>query len=262
MKTDNSRVVRVSLLHMDPRLGQVAYNRALIETGIRRSAELGATWIVTPELAVCGYFFPEVIGTDWIHSQPDDWMTSLCLIAKTKHLNLIISQPDRDLETGVLYNCTFFINTAGVLIGKHRKITVHPGTEEGWSTPGELSSPVMIDGINVGLLICADIYEGQLALQHRENGAELLICPSAWGAKYGPGNRWEKRTQETGIPLWVCNRTGKEHNVDWTGGDSVVAKNGQRLLSYCGTEGCLLLFEWDIDKMEPISKCFEIHFLG
>ncbi len=254
-------MTRVSLLHMEPRLGDLAYNRAVIERGIQLSADLRATWIVTPELAVCGYFFPEVIGTDWIPAESDEWLGNVCNLAKSRNLNLVICQPECDTTTRTLFNTAFAIDSKGTIVGKHRKIAVHPGPEEGWSTIGESLLPFKFDGINVGLLICADIYEGQLAMKHKENGAELLICPAAWGAKYGPGDRWERRTQETGIPLWVCNRTGKEKNVDWTGGESVVSQGGQRLLTHSGAQGSLLLFDWDMSTMELKSEKFELSII-
>lgn len=249
-------MTRVSFLHLEPRLGDLAYNRALIERGIIISADLGATWIVTPELAVCGYFFNEVIGTDWISDESDEWLGRLQTLARSRKLNLIICQPEQDIASGKLYNTAFAIDSNGKIAGRHRKIAVHPGPEEGWSTPGDSVEPVQMDGVKVGLLICADIYEGRLAMQCKENGAELLICPAAWGARYGPGDRWEKRTLETGIPLWVCNRTGKEKNVDWTGGESVVSKDGHRLLSHTGPQRSGILFDWDMDMMELKSTSF------
>lgn len=254
-------MIRVSLLHIAPRLGDVTYNQSLIERGILESAENGANWIITPELATCGYFFSDIVGTAWITLQPDDWLKKLCRLASTKSLNLIINHPERDPKTGHLHNTAFAIDSTGTIVAKHRKIAVHPGPEEGWSMPGRSLRPFVMGGIVVGLLICADIYEGKYAKILKTRGAELIISPVAWGAKYGPGDRWEKRTQETNLPLWVCNRTGKEKHVDWTGGDSIVAKNGIRMLNYSSSNPSILLFDWDIIKMELVSDHFETHLL-
>ncbi|XUX00128.1 MAG: carbon-nitrogen hydrolase family protein [Dehalogenimonas sp.] len=251
-------LTRISFLHLEPRLGDLEYNRALIERGILKASSLGAEWVITPELALSGYFFSEVIGIDWIKPQPDDWTQKLCQIAKDRELNLIIGQPERDLKSGLLYNSAFAIDSSGKITGKHRKVCVHPGPEEGWSTPGDGVEPISINGFKVGILICADIYSPDLALQMKNRGAQLLICPAAWGAKYGPGDRWEKRTAETGLPLWVCNRTGREKEVDWTGGESIVAKDGNRLLVHSGSDSCVLFFDWDMKTMESFGERFEI----
>ena len=66
--------LRVAMLHLAPVVADVEHNRALAEQGLARAAEMGAQWIITPELFITGYKFAEVIGTDWILPQPDEWM--------------------------------------------------------------------------------------------------------------------------------------------------------------------------------------------
>ncbi|XUX00062.1 MAG: carbon-nitrogen hydrolase family protein [Dehalogenimonas sp.] len=252
-------MTRVSFLHLEPRPGELDHNRALIERGILRASELGAEWIITPELAVSGYFFADVIGTDWIETQPDNWTQRLCKIAEKQKVNLILGQPERDATTGILYNSAFAIDSSGKIAGKHRKICIHPGPEEGWSRPGNSVTPISINGFKLGILICADIYEPDLAIQMKNKGAQLLICPVAWGAKYGPGDRWEKISIETGLPLWICNRTGAEKGVNWAGGESVVIKNGKSELVHSGIDSCVLTFNWSMETMKLTSSNIETH---
>jgi N-carbamoylputrescine amidase len=64
------RRLRTALLHLDPVTGAIADNRRLIEAGVRSAAARGAQYVLTPELAVCGYEFGAVIGTAWIEPQP------------------------------------------------------------------------------------------------------------------------------------------------------------------------------------------------
>ena len=51
------RRVRIALLHLAPRVGDLEYNRQLVETALTTAAGCGAAWIVTPELWLCGYQF-------------------------------------------------------------------------------------------------------------------------------------------------------------------------------------------------------------
>ncbi len=185
-------------------------------------------------------------------------MKRLLNITRKKKLVLFLSYPERDKKSGKLHNSLFVLGADGRIAGRHRKIDVHPGPEEEWSTPGSEIEPVMVDGVMVGLPICADIYEPERALEFKRKGAQMLICPAAWGHKYGPGDRWEKRTAETGIPLWVCNRTGREKQVDWNKAESIVAKDGRRLLQKAVKHSSLLLFDWDMDNMTLLSDDFEV----
>lgn len=65
--------LRIALLHLAPIPGDLAHNRRLVETAIATAAGLGAAWIITPELCICGYSFADQIGTEWILPQPDPW---------------------------------------------------------------------------------------------------------------------------------------------------------------------------------------------
>src|SRR4051794_36077648 len=47
--------LRIALLQINPTAGDIAGNSALIVDGVKRSRELGADLVVTPELALMGY---------------------------------------------------------------------------------------------------------------------------------------------------------------------------------------------------------------
>jgi len=255
-------VLRVAFLHIEPLSGQIEYNRRLIEEAIDIAAERGARWIVTPELCVSGYYFRGHVGTDWIRPQPDQWMSHLLEITRREGLTIFLSYPERDVSTGQLFNSVFVLGADGKIGGSYRKIEIHPGPEEDWSTPGSELVPIDIDGVKVGMLVCADTRHPEKAAVLRQKGAQILVCPMAWGHKYGPGDRWERRTAETGIPIWVCNRTGREREVDWTRAESVVAKDGRRLLEMAVDRSAILFFNWDKKTMSPISHKFEVAYLN
>ena len=69
---------RIALLHMAVIPGDIARNRHVIVESVKYAAAVGAQWIITPELAVCGLQFTKVIGTDWIQPQPDAWLERFC----------------------------------------------------------------------------------------------------------------------------------------------------------------------------------------
>ena len=54
--------LRIAFLHLAPVPGDLNHNRHAIETAITRAAHTDATWIITPELSVCGYTFADKIG--------------------------------------------------------------------------------------------------------------------------------------------------------------------------------------------------------
>src|SRR5215510_14261302 len=105
--------MRIALLHLAPLAGDLVSNRRLVEAAVTTAAGLGATWILTPELCICGYTFADQIGTDWILPQPDPWMSGFCRLVARLQVTVFLSHPERDRQTSKLYNSVFVIDAKG-----------------------------------------------------------------------------------------------------------------------------------------------------
>ena len=255
--------ISVALLHLAPVPGDLAHNRRLVETAVVKAAELGATWIVTPELCVCGYAFAERIGTDWILPQPDPWMQAFCQRTAQLGVTVFLSHPERDAESAKLHNSVFVISAKGKILGRHRKINTLRVGSEAWSSPGEPAGPIDIAPWGkVGILICADAYSPGNARSLQAQGAQLLISAAAWGpGLHGPNGEWEERTRETGLPLLVCNRTGLDATLDFRLATSAVFSDGQRLLSFQSPHSAIWMIEWDWQAQNVTARPPVIHAL-
>lgn len=238
--------LRLALLHLDPVPGDIAGNRARIEDGIRAAVRHGADWVVTPELAETGYNFAKRVGTDWIAPFPDAWISSLAAIARDNGVALFVGFAERDAQTGKLHNSVAAIDRSGRILGAYRK--QRPvGQAEAWSLAGTEGTPFMVDGIAVGTLICADAWRPDAAAQLAARGARILLSPANWPPVdgMGPGDVWEKRSRETGIPLIAVNRGGKEPELDFSLGQSAVSFKGKRLISFTAAEGGIFYVDWN-----------------
>lgn len=254
--------VRIALLHIAPKTSQVAHNRALVERATRLAAGDGANWIVTPELCIPGYMFMKQIGTDWILPQPDPWMQGYCQLVRELGVTVFLSHPERDQETDNLFNTAFVIAPDGEIAGRHSKIKALRGAE-GWSTAGSVIEPVSCDGVSVGILVCADAYKNEVAEVLRDKGAQMYVSPVSWGpGQCAPDGEWEQRSLDNGLPIIVCNRSGQEdEELDYRRAESVVAKDGMRLLEATSDRSVILSFDWDLDTMTCISRDFERIYL-
>jgi predicted amidohydrolase len=251
----SSTVLRIALLHLAPRPGDLPHNRRLIERAITTAAGLKASWIVTPELSVCGYTFADRIGTDWILLQPDPWMTHLCRLAARLHVTLFLSHPERDPRSQKLHSSVFVIAPNGAIIGKHRKINTLRVGSEAWSSPGKDATPVFVSPFSqVGILICADAYSSEICRRLRAQGAQLLVSSAAWApGLHGPNGEWERCTSDTGLPLVVCNRTGPDRTLNFTEAETVVAKDGRRLLSLRSDRSAIFIVDWDLHAQDLVT---------
>ena len=252
-------VSKVALLHLETVSGAVERNRYVVVEAIKHAASVGAEWIVTPELAVCGLQFVQVIGTDWIEPQPDAWMLRVCKLVKGLKCTVFLSCPERDGTR--LYNSVFVIDPAGEIIGRYRKINVLSDSLS-WSSPGDVARTIDCGGIKVGVLVCADVYTANIARAMKFEGAQIFVSPASWGPGFhGPNGEWEQRTHETGLPLIVCNRTGAEKSLDFWEAPSLVVKDGMRLLTHTSKKSAVLTFNWDFDRMVPRSSRYFIDYM-
>ncbi|ULA64561.1 MAG: Carbon-nitrogen hydrolase [Nitrospira sp.] len=250
--------LRIAFLHLAPIPGDLAGNRRLIEMAAMQAAQAGANWILTPELAVCGYSFADRIGTDWIAPQPDEWMAQMSRLAARLRITLFLSLPEQDRRTKQLHNSLFVIAPDGALSGAHRKINALRVGSEAWSTPGTEAIPVAAAPLDkVGLLICADAYSPGIAKSLQRQGARLLVSAAAWApGLHGPNGEWERCTSDTGLPLFVCNRTGPDLTMDFTKAESVVAKDGERRLSMSAARSTIFLIDWDLLRQDLATPAY------
>jgi predicted amidohydrolase len=248
-----SHTLRVALLHLAPRPGDLASNRQLVETAVTTAAGMGAAWILTPELCIPGYEFADEIGTDWIVPPPDPWMRDFCQLVARLHVTVFLSHPERHPQTGKLHNSVFVMAADGTIRGTHRKINTLRVGAEAWSSPGNQAIPISVEPFrHVGILICADAYSPGIARSLQAQGAELLVSSAAWAPGFhGPDGEWERCTLDTGLPLFVCNRTGPDRTLDFTGAESVIVKDGARLLSLGSERSAIFTLEWDL-KMQTL----------
>jgi len=183
-------------------------------------------------------------------------MAQFCQLVKSLQISVFLAGPERDATTGKLHNSAFLINSDGEIIGKHCKINVH--AEASWASPGEAISAIAWNSLKVGLLICADAYTKDIAGSLKAQGAQLLVSPAAWApGLYGPAGEWEQRTRDTGLPLIVCNRTGKEETLSFVQAESVVVKQGKRVLAHRSTRSVVLTFDWDLETMDLLSPAYQ-----
>ncbi len=251
----SAHTLRIALLHLAPIPGDITKNRRLVEKAVNAAARLGATWIITPELIVTGYTFADNIGTKWIVPQPDPWMTHMSRLASRLRVTLFLSCPEQDRTSHKLYNSLFAIAADGTIVGSHRKIHTLRVGSEAWSTPGTQAVAVPVPPFTrVGMLICADAYTSDIARNLQAQGAQLLVSSAAWApGLHGPNGEWERCTRDTGLPLLVCNRTGPDKTLDFRQAESVVAKDGQRLLSLSSARSAIFVIEWDV-KTQTLAK--------
>jgi len=239
-------MLRIALLHLRPRPAALAANRARVEAALSRAAAAGADWVVTPELCTTGYQFAGSLGADWIRAPDDPWLARMQALVARLGVTLFLALPAREVGGARRYNSAFVIGPDGAVLGVHRKLVVVPGSES-WSSPGDAARPIDTHPLRAGVLICADAWPPDHAAALAAAGARILISPASWAPKpHGPDGCWAARTRETGLPLFVCNRTGPEETLDFSDSETGVYVDGAAAVVHASPDPAAVVVDWDL----------------
>ena len=248
---------KVCLLHADLRYDDPAENLKILQGMCAHALSFSPDLIVMPELALSGYEFAKEIGLDWIPqgvAEAFEWFSGF---ARQNNVALLVGSPTYDAEKEQYGNTATLIDEHGQVQGWHHKISVLPGSE-GWAEKGTTADPIPWNGRKLGTLICADMYTDTIVNHLADQGAEVIFSPANWSpGEHAPNGEWEARSKETGLTVVVCNRTGKEDQMDFRGSTSTVVVDGKRLLEYDQPEAAVLFVELDA-HWRPVSEEFEV----
>lgn len=244
MTAEAKTSIAIALLHLAPRPGEIAGNKRMIEGALQRAAAMGAKVIVTPELAISGYGFRDLVGTEWVARDQAELFDWAARLARDASASLLLGTPEA--ADGALFNSVVLFAPDGARAGHHRKINALKVGSESWSSPGDRATVLNIDGIGrVGLAICADMYSERLVRETADQGIDLLVSSAAWAPGFhGPGGEWERASLSTRRPVLVCNRTGADV-MDFSAAQSVAAVGGSLVASHSSPGSAIVLVDWD-----------------
>lgn len=248
--------LRLSLLHLAPSPGELGRNLGVFERALVCAGQRGADLAIAPELALSGFHFVSRIGMDWIAPQPDRWLSAVAAAARRTGVAVLLGAPERDARDYTVHNSAFLFDTDGLMVGRSRKLNV---AADGWSMAGAETAPIYWRSMPLGVLVCADAYTPDIAARLATQGASLLVSPANWGpGEHGPNGEWEARSRETGLPLIVCNRSGRDGNLDFSAAESLVIVAGERRLVHSAPGDAVLTFDWDPTDQRPLSHTFAV----
>jgi N-carbamoylputrescine amidase len=251
--------MRIAFLHLDLSGGPEKRNLDLLAKATGLAAGQGANWIVTPEVAVQGYFFAQEKTDISIPEQPDQSLQPIRQLAAKYKLTVFLGCAEQDAGTGKYYNSCLVIGPEGNVLGSHRKTRSHGVGAEAWVTAGDKLEPVSCPEMKAGIMICADSWFVDKAKVLKDKGAEVLTVLAAWPpGHYGPGDCWERCSQVSGLPVWVCNQTGNQEALDFSEAQSVVVAAGKTQFSYSGLQQAVLLFDWDCKNNCAAARQFTV----
>ncbi|HEX8963701.1 MAG TPA: NAD+ synthase [Rhodocyclaceae bacterium] len=209
-------------------VGDLAGNADRILDAAVQAKALGADLLVTPELALCGYPPEDLL------LRPDFYRAcrrELEGLAADVPLPVIVGHPEE--RDGNRHNAASLLR-GGVVEAtyrKHRLPNYEVFDEERYFVADVDPCVVELNGLKVGINICADVWEAPAAEAARDAGAQLLIALNASPFHMNKQqHRYEvlrDRVRDTGMPIVYANMVGGQDELVFDGASFAIDAAGR-----------------------------------
>jgi NAD+ synthase (glutamine-hydrolysing) len=242
-------VIRLALAQVNPTVGDLAGNAALLARDARRAADAGADLAVFPEMALTGYPPEDLLLRPAFLSAAEKTLRALAR-ALPRDLAVVIGAPTIDGRR--LRNSAVLVRNGKIHARFHKWFLPNYGVfdEERYFEPGDV--PVVFDlgDTRVGLTVCEDLWRpAGPALAAARAGASLIVNLSAspyHELKVRERNTViKKKVAETGAAVAYCNAVGGQDELVYDGGSRVLDARGRTIARAPQFDECLLLADLD-----------------
>jgi len=245
--------VRLALAQIDPTVGDLDGNRALILDRLEAARGAGADAVVFPELAVTGYPPEDLLLRPGFVRAAE---RSLEQIAGAVHgIVAVVGAPHAD--AGRLFNVAAVCADGAVKERVRKQLLPNYGVfdEVRYFTPGTDATPIEIGGTKVGVTVCEDMWQpGPPASELARLGARVLVNISASPFHIGKDRAREEmfrtRARDNEACVVFCNAVGGQDELLFDGHSCVIDERGDVIARAPGFEEALLVV--DVDVPGPI----------
>ena len=222
--------LRIALAQVNPTVGDLAANAALVRENFKSAQEAGAHIVVFPEMVLTGYPVEDLALRPSFQIASQNALAELAksLTGKTVAIVGYLDQVD-----GAPQNMVAVISD-GVVSARYAKCHLpNYGVFDEFRNfvPGDKTLVVRIHGVDVGIAICEDLWiDGGITSQLAARKPGLVIVPN--GSPYERNKDdvrlalVSKRARQASAPLVYVNMTGGQDDLVFDGDSIVVGADG------------------------------------
>lgn len=243
--------LRIAIAQINPTVGDVDGNAALIESHWRDAAAQGADLVVFPELCLSGYPPEDLVQKPFflnaIHAEIDRFQE----LSDNISAGILFGSPwhNADEATGRVFNAAVLIDQGSLSVRKKYDLPNYDVFDEKRVfAAGELPGPVDFRGVRIGVPICEDIWTPDVLECLEETGAELVIALN--GSPFEQG-RYDTRVQvvinrvrEADLPILYVNQVGGQDELVFDGASFVINRDYSLAVQLPGFTEALRMTEW------------------
>lgn len=229
----NSQSLRIALAQINPVVGDIEGNtKKIIAIARRAHNEHQASLMVYTELALTGYPPEDLLLRADMHPR-----VQVCLDRIKQSLegvSVIVGAPL--YEGGHLYNTAVVLHADGRQYNYYKNVLPNYGVfdEQRYFTAGTQPLVLDIQGVQVGVTVCEDIWFPAAVEASRVAGAEVIVSLNA--SPFDLDNLRHReceahgRVTESGLPLIYVNQVGGQDELVFDGHSLALNQQGEVVL--------------------------------
>ena len=245
--------LRVALAQINPTVGDLEGNAALISKYTDQAKKAAADVIVFPEMVLTGYPVEDLAMRASFRSASKKALTQL-LTSLDPSIVSVVGYLDES-TTGAPQNNVAIIYGSKIAATYTKRHLPNYGVFDEFRNfvPGDSTLVIRVKGVDIGIAICEDIWHSLADLATRKPG--LVLVPN--GSPYERNKDdvrlalVQKRAKEIGAPLAYVNMTGGQDDLVFDGDTIVVDARGAVISRAAQFQDQLLVV--DIDSATQTS---------
>jgi len=220
---------RLSLAQMNPTVGDLDGNAAMVRDAWQAAKAAGADMIAFPEMFLTGYQLQDLVRKPAFAADVQRVLAQLAeACADGPAIGIGGPLPGGDKP----FNGYFILQDGAVTaqVLKHHLPNSNVFDEVRYYHSGDPAGPVRVGPLRIGVPICEDAWFEDVAETLAETGAEILLVPN--GSPYHRGKMDIRqsvtvaRVTETGLPLVYLNLLGGQDDQMFDGASFVLNPGG------------------------------------
>lgn len=240
--------------------GSMKENLAKSLHAIKSAAEAGADLILFPEVFLTEFFpqYPKREVSPYKLSLDSEVVKEFCEACRIHH---IMAVPNIYLlENGKSYDASILIDSSGKISGIQKMVHVAQAEqfyEQDYYTPSDTGFQVFDTGLGkVGIVVCFDRHYPESIRTEALMGADIILIPTV-NTKQEPLSMFEMelcvQAFQNSVPIAMCNRVGREGEMDFAGESIVVSANGETIFKADDTDQ-MIYVEMDLKEGKRLRQ--------
>lgn len=249
--------MKVSVIQMDMKLADPAYNFSHAEELIRKAAGDGPDVVLLPETWNTG-FFPKENLASYCDRDGTETKRRIGALAAELGVNIVAGSISNRKYDGI-YNTAFVFDRKGACVAQYDKTHLFtPSGEHAYYKLGDHPCTFELDGKRCGLIICYDLRFLELVRTLALTGLDVLFIPAQWPAIRR--RHWDTlvaaRAIENQMFVVACNSCASDTKC---GGSSRILDPWGEVIAEADDRETVISGELDFSVIEQIRSSINVY---